>query len=808
MPEFKADKIRCPFGGAVAESQGDPASPLVIVGEAPGIEEQKAGIPFVGPSGEILWKAYGPREGAEPYVINAYNCRYRKKASKKLLNMARAHCQRRMWDDIERHERKLIIALGNEAMALIANMPREKVKITKIQGKTIKVKSPYSGKEYTVFPIIHPAAILRGSGSLTQFNALMAKAKGMVFAKEDGSTPSENKRDFSSSCFEFPDYSVVKIESEGLPQSLLDPDSNDPNKPKLIAADIETSSLKYYDGKILCIGLSDGKTTTVVPWHPRIRDILQGMLISGRFRFIWHNGQFDIKFLHQHGVTEAEVHEDTMLMSYALDERPGYHDLGYLGSLYVGAEDFKEILDGYLPNKKTSYEVIPKHILYKYQAADAFVTRLLYDKLLQSLRQDKDLVRLYREHLIPSTNMLAWVEENGLFVYEKHNLAMKSVLEQEIEQAKQEIHRLAGYPVNPNSPDQVKYLLYKRMGIRTKRQDTRKETLAKLTHYPVVRAILKYRKAAKLYSTYVKKLLDIRAPDGRVHPSFKLHGTVTGRLASADPNVQNIPRRKDIRAMYGGHPDNWILEVDLDQAELRVLAILSQDPDLIRIYTTHGMSLHDEVALAMYGEGYTGDQRIRAKAVNFGIVYGRTAHTLAEEFEIPLSEGQALIDAWFERFPKAGEFIKSLRRSPIEGKVITTPFGRKRRFQTVTHERLDQIQNEASNFPHQSIASDIVLKSACNLRSYFQSQGVKIINLVHDAMLVEIPSLEMAPEIYGRIKEEYINVGIKYMGDSVLFESDCKVGKQWGYSVKTNFQDDEEGTWISKIESAIPTIEL
>ena len=182
-----------------------------------------------------------------------------------------------------------------------------------------------------------------------------------------------------------------------------------------------------------------------------------------------------------------------------------------------------------------------------------------------------------------------------------------------------------------------------------------------------------------------------------------------------------------------------------------------------------------------FGKGYTSDQYIRAKAVNFGIVYGRTAKTISDEFHISISEAQKDIDSWFERAPQAHEFILMCRRAPIKGQVMTTCFGRKRRFQLVSNNTIREMQNKAANFPHQAIATDCTLTSAIELDPILIVQDTSIVNLVHDSILVEAPdNPESILWTKETMNEVMVRKPIEWGLTLVPFKVDFKVGKRWG----------------------------
>lgn len=273
----------------------------------------------------------------------------------------------------------------------------------------------------------------------------------------------------------------------------------------------------------------------------------------------------------------------------------------------------------------------------------------------------------------------------------------------------------------------------------------------------ILQALFDYREAKKALSTWINGIDNRIEPDGRVHSTFKLIGTETGRLSSSDPNFQNIPvKKKDdkpeeiVRNVFHAMPGCTLIELDYSQAELRLLAHLADDDWLIGIYQTD-RDLHTEVAIALYGPSYSYQQRMRAKAVNFGIAYGRSAYSLMGEFGITVREAQRMVDEWFGRAPNVKRFLDYCRTWVRKGQSDPTPFGRRRRFPMITADTLKDLGNEAANFPMQSTASDLTLTAALEIDQWLEESGLAekaaqrglmcgVVNLVHDSILIECPA--------------------------------------------------------------------
>ena len=749
----------CPFKGRTAGHRGNPKARIAIVGESPGITELREGIPFVGDSGKVLQHAIPDSLNIDEdfYITNALSCHPKRKEADIMSKAVRA-CKSRLYTELQAYPRDIIIALGNPAVHSLTG--NSTFKITQIRGRPLV--SPLA--KYGIMPIVHPAALLRGTGSHRQFR------EDILYATElaKGAPPRE------------PIEADFKVYDTKESLRLL---VKRFSKATYIAADVETTGFDRRHDKILCLGMAiDPRHVVIVPGElvPYLKKLFEAHVPS----WIWHNGKFDTAFLHELGLP-ARTDEDTMLLSYALDEQGGIHDLEQVAGDLIGAPNYKHMIKPFLPNKDSSYALIPKPILYDYLHYDVTNTLQIFHKLRPRVTRDHNLEKLYTELLIPGSNMLREVEAQGLYVNNKQLNKNDKRLGTIVEELRVKISELAGYDINPNSPQQVATHLYQELKLKTRHRNTTKETLERLPQIPIIRAILTYRRASKAYSTYVKGIRNTTdTSHNRVHTSFLLHGTRTGRLSSKGPNVQNVPRDPLLRSMYMAPRGYVLIEVDLNQAELRSLAALSNDEFLCDIYNSTNRSLHTEVAIKLFGEDYTDEEKMRAKALNFGIVYGREAPSLAQEFRISVAEGQMMIDGWFEAAPQAYQFIQKCRAAPTKLQTITTIFGRKKRHHLITRKNIKGLRNEASNFPHQSIASDINLEAAILVRPKLVKLGAHIVNLIHDSTLIECPHNPTTIKEVIRLTIAEMEA-VPYRRGGVLrrvpFKAEAEIGKRWGY---------------------------
>lgn len=808
----------CPFRTTTCGSKGPIDSPFVIVGESPGQQEVQENKPFVGPSGKVVETAIAqvlkdfPELGnVEPYYTNAFICKPRMKDFY-VLQEATQCCSGRLVEEVKRYPRKVILALGNAALWGLTN--DYSTRSTSARGR--HYSSPLA--EHGIVAAVHPAYLLRGGGSPRLFKRDVAYALDMI----DG-----------VSKYHWTDTQCIIMETEDDIRNLI----NEASKQEYIAADIETSSFKYLDptGFILSQGFCwNAKEAYIVPAHlfKFLGPIYDPSVV--RARYIWHNGKFDTGWLRyeaernwngydyflqmnkhlvakwgpRKGYEHATCHEDTMLLSYALDEQNGIHDLETVSNDYIGAPNWKGMKDKYLPKKGASYSHIPPDTLYMYQAKDVGNTLQVFPILREEVKRDPDLEKLYTKTLMPGQELLTWVERNG-FEVDREQIHWNRVRYAggktktgqdspgRIAIAEERVNvwarKVLGHNINPGSYKQVQDLLYVgglnllKGRIGTTDADFLEQ---RLPDHPVIPAIVNFREERKALGTYVEGIEKRISPDGRVHCSYPLHATTTGRLASRDPNLQNIDRDPELKGEFLASVARWLLSVDVDQAELRSLACLSGDRALCQIFED-GIKIHPIVATEFYGARYTEDQYQLAKAITFGIVYGRTARSIALEYDIPTADAQRYIDAWFERFPGARDFIKRCRDAPRRNVTLKTPFGNKRRFGIVAPEALHLASNAAANFPHQSIASHCTLHAAITCMPQLKKWGNKIVNLVHDDIIQEIDqNVDLLHTTAEYVKKAITETPPKWGLKRVPFTASAKFGTRWGYLMKDKELED------------------
>lgn len=412
---------------------------------------------------------------------------------------------------------------------------------------------------------------------------------------------------------------------------------------KRIACDIETRNTGYDGNKVLLVGFAydDYKAIVISCFESEVTRELQNLFNRGDIMFAWQNGKFDTARLKYLLNIDARVDEDTMLMHYAgINERKGTHGLKDLGELYLQAPKWDDELDNYkkkwcLQNKVKlkdfQYDMIPKEILIPYLYRDCCATFQLVDVFKRLMRPGA--IPVYTK-LIKASNVFRDIEVAGCLIDNNYMYELQDKLDTLIYEAERHVKEesartwdpikymqdtdVRAYPGNFNlkSPKQLKWMLETLTG--EKLTSTNRETIDQLVEQypdiPFIKAIGDLRKYNKYMDTYVMGLLDVMNSDGRVHCTFNLHGTETGRLSCSEPNMQNIPRLKLIKNLFIAPEGYKLVQFDYSQAELRVLAWLSQD-EYLRDSYRDGKDLHDAMALKIFGEGFTKEQRVQAKTV-------------------------------------------------------------------------------------------------------------------------------------------------------------------------------------------------
>ena len=476
---------------------------------------------------------------------------------------------------------------------------------------------------------------------------------------------------------------------------------------------------------------------------------------------------------------------DTALAAYLLDATASTYDLDVLCTKYCGTDlhaqsdtdDQMSLLDGGGNREAMALENA---------AAIACLEPIFREKL-----KENEMDTLYYDIELPLCVVLAHMEHAGVAIDREALKAYGDSLTDSIEVLKQEIYGMAGQEFNINSPKQLGVILFEKLqlpaGKKTKTGwSTNADVLDKLRgKHPIIQHILDYRTLTKLKSTYAEGLLKVIAPDGRIHSNFTMTVTATGRLSSVEPNLQNIPVRKEegapLRKMFVAEPGNVLVDADYSQIELRLLAHIAQDETMQKAFR-NGEDIHAVTASQVFGVPFadvTPAMRSQAKAVNFGIVYGISAFSLAQDIGVYQNEAKAYIDAYFEKYHGVREYMTSIIETGKEKGYVSTLYGRRRMLPELKVSNFTTRsfgERVARNMPIQGTAADIMKLAMVHVHNALQASGLqaRIILQVHDELIVECPEAEA-----DTVKEILEQEMEKVADLSVPLTVDANVGRNW-----------------------------
>jgi DNA polymerase-1 len=489
--------------------------------------------------------------------------------------------------------------------------------------------------------------------------------------------------------------------------------------------------------------------------------LLRPVLEDATVAVVGHDLKADAIVLARHGITLAGLAFDSMLAAYLLDAtRPG-HPLEVTAVEHLRYQALTEADICGKGAKAVSLSTLDPEAVLDFACERADLAWQLAAHLEPRLAETQ-LTEVYRTLEMPLVPVLAAIERAGIRVDVQALAVQSRVMEQELAGVTTRIHELAGETFNINSPKQLGEILFDKMQLpalkktgKTKSASTAVEVLEELalTH-EMPRLVLEWRALHKLKSTYVDALpLSVNPATGRIHTSFNQAVAATGRLSSEDPNLQNIPIRTEqgrrIRGAFVADPGHVLISADYSQIELRVLAHLSGDDTLIEAFRA-GEDIHDRTATKIFGENSGLDPhelRRRAKIVNYALLYGKTAFTLARDINVPKDAAQAFIDAYFAGFPKVRAYIDGTVEEGRRTGVVKTLFGRRRLVPNLTSSNFQiraQAERETVNMPIQGTAADVLKFAMIHLHAELAARKLRtrMILTVHDELVFEAPTDE------------------------------------------------------------------
>lgn len=767
---------------------------LAVVGEAPGWQETVYGEPFKGPSGKLLdevLKYYGYQRNEVLYT-NVCLCRPPDNANPPAA--AQAACRPRLVRELADAEVRDVVTLGGTATNALIDDPRT---ITSL--RVGPPKNPTAAlRDSTVERVVatwHPAYCLRNPDA---FPTLVSDIEKVTRTGDGGwQEPTYDFYDEPLRAVQFLDWLWDRQNVTGQLELVTDIEVgiekdtafDHPNMYQMLSV-----GLAWTKGEAAVIGEEALKSAQV--WGRLLR-------LFRRSKLICHNGKFDLAGLYPK-LGALELWFDTMLAHYALDERSGGHGLKVLAVERLGAPAYDDEIKQYIP-RGGNYANIPRPILYKYNAFDVACTWDLYEMFNAELdSEDRNdawhwpypelqvrSLRDWHNFLVAASNQLMFLELNGIAVDVQYNTVLSQEylvklmeMEDGLSETVSRATEGATPAINPRSPKQV-MAFFNSQGLYPPKTDKDvlnglDEKLDPESHAgQFVTGLLDHRRVAKEYGTYVKGIRK-RLYGNRVFTNYLLHGTTSGRLASRNPNLQNIIRNKAIKRQFVvSKSGNLFVHADYKQAEGRVIAWLADDTYLRDIFAG------PEDLFNMLGSGLykcnpaelTKEQRVRTKAFFYGIGYGREYFSIAKEYKLPLHEAKRDYLKFLATIPKTVEWQQSIKDLILSGKDLISPFGRRRRFALLTPQTRDDVFKEALSYLPQSIASDICLTALVRVRP--QLRGIGFVRLtIHDALVVE--TSEARVEYVSNLLQHEMVQAAREITTYVPFEVDISTGTNWG----------------------------
>ena len=544
---------------------------------------------------------------------------------------------------------------------------------------------------------------------------------------------------------------------------------------ELTALDTETTSLDSFAARIVGISLAvtAGEACYIPVGHtaPGVADQLprdevlaklKTWLEATTHKKVLQNAKYDQHVFANHGIALAGIAHDTMLQSYVIESDKG-HDLGQLCTRHLGLATIAyEDLCG-KGAKQIGFDQVDIERAATYAAEDSDVTLRVHAVLHPQFASEAGLSRIYHDIEMPARQVIWQIERNGILIDSAILARQSHEMGQKIMALEAQAYELAGQPFNLASPKQLADILFEKQGLPIKKKtpsggpSTDEEVLSELAlDYPLPKLLLEHRSLSKLKGTYTDKLPRMVNPQtGRVHTHFSQASVVTGRLASTDPNLQNIPVRSEegrkIRTAFIAPPGSSIVSADYSQIELRIMAHLSGDERLLDAFA-HGEDVHRATAGEIFGVTpleVGPDQRRVAKSINFGLIYGMSAFGLARQLGLERGAAQTYIDRYFARYPGVAAYMEEAREMARQKGYVETAFGRRLWFPEIRSSngnRRQGAERAAINAPMQGTAADLIKLAMIAVQDWLDKSAVqsKLVLQVHDELLLEVPDAELA----------------------------------------------------------------
>jgi DNA polymerase-1 len=493
---------------------------------------------------------------------------------------------------------------------------------------------------------------------------------------------------------------------------------------------------------------------------------LKPWLESAQHKKLGHDLKFDQHIFTNHAIQLTGIAEDTLLQSYVLESHKT-HDLGNLALRHLGMKITSYTDIAGKGAKQISFDQVDLVTATHYAAENADIILQLHQTLISQINMQGRLGEVYRNIELPARQVLYIMERNGVLIDSVKLAGQSRELGEKLLNIESQAYATAGQPFNLNSPKQIQEILFDKLGLPVKKKtpsgtpSTDEEVLQELAlDYPLPKLLLEYRGMAKLKSTYTDKLPQmVNRKTGRVHTSYSQAVAVTGRLASSDPNLQNIPVRtaegRRIREAFIAPPGSRIVSADYSQIELRIMAHLSDDQGLLRAFA-NAEDIHRATAAEVFSvplDAVSNEQRRYAKVINFGLIYGMSAFGLASQLNIERSAAQQYIDLYFMRYPGVADYMQRTRQQAKQQGYVETVFGRRLWLPEINGGngmRRQAAERAAINAPMQGTAADLIKLAMAAVQNWIEREQLhtQLIMQVHDELVLEVPEHELT-----RVKE-------------------------------------------------------
>lgn len=768
---------------------GKRKSGIMIVGEAPGAREDETHRAFVGPAGQLLTELLEgvgiSRENC--YITNAVKCRPPGNATPS-RSEAKICSSTYLTAEVERVGPTHILALGNTALQVTTGRSG----ITKYRGKTFKLGSA------TVLPTFHPAAALRSPKYLPAIKAdFAAFARLHAGAATSDAMPTRTKVVRNKAQFRWLLRKLGESVREGTP----------------LAFDLETDGLdEWRQGcEIVTLGVSWAPGTACVvplshpdsPFSEPYRLLAQlKPLLEAHPKLIAHNGKFDARWLAASGIF-VTVAFDTMLAAHVLDENRS-KALESLCEIDLGLDGWK------LGSEVRDPRSVPLRRLAPYNGQDCDNTLRLYCLYREQLKKEPRKARIFVKLLMPASNSLTQVERGGIRLDPKRLSRRTDAVEAHVAKLVAGMDKSSG-GINYNSPQQIAHWLFTGLRLpiveetKTGNASTKESVLLALKgEHKQIERLLQYRKYHKFLTTYLHAWRKQQDARGRIHTSYLLHGTATGRLSSRGPNLQQVPRDPLIRSIFGAPPGWLFMEADYSQVELRIMAMLANETNMLRILAT-GHDLHYATAssiLKKLPDDITKDERvIWGKHPNFGLIFGMGPGSedkeggylkYCRENGTEMDEGTAMLtyNRFHEAYPRLKMYHDRQKRLAARYLQVQNMLGRVRHLPDIQSSDKSvraEAERQAINSPTQSLASDMCLFALVRLHKKLDPRECRIVASTHDAIGFEVRE-QVAEDYAHMVRDEMEDMDALYrtFGAEVTvpIKVDVEISTHWGEPTK------------------------